>query len=143
MIVLRRADQRHIAVALQQGDKRVEIVLRRYGIQDEIEAVSVLRHLIRIFRDHDFIRAQALAVFDFRRRGGEQHHMRAHRVRNFHAHMAQSAQADDTDFFPRTDVPVAQRRIGGDASAQQRRDARQIQIFRHAQHEVFIDDHRR
>ena len=35
-------------------------------------------------------------------------------------------------------APLAQRRIGGDAGAQQRRDPGRIEIFRHSQHEVLI-----
>ena len=35
-------------------------------------------------------------------------------------------------------APLAQRRIGGNAGAQQRRDSGRIEIFRHSQYEVLI-----
>jgi hypothetical protein len=40
--------------------------------------------------------------------------------------MPQAANADHADFFTRPDVPVAQRRVGRDPGAQQRRDGGQL-----------------
>jgi hypothetical protein len=54
--------------------------------------------------------------------GGEGDHVRAHRMRDLQAHVAQPADADHADLLARPGLPVAQRRIGGDAGAQQRRD---------------------
>ena len=45
----------------------------------------------------------------------------AHRAGEFDAHMAEPAEADDADLLAGPDVPVAQRRIGGDPGAKQRR----------------------
>ncbi len=64
--------------------------------------------------------------------------MRAHRLRQFDAHVPQPTEADDADLFAWPRAPLAQRRIGGDAGAQQRRDPGRIEVFRHAQHEVLI-----
>ena len=59
---------------------------------------------------------------------------------NFTPMWPKSAEADDADLLPFADFPVAQRRIGGDAGAQQRRGAGGIQLVGHAQHEGFVDD---
>ena len=48
----------------------------------------------------------------------------AHRRRQLDRHMAEAAHADHADAAARTDVPGAQRRVGGDAGAQQRRGLR-------------------
>ena len=44
----RRTNQRHGAIALQQGGKIVEIMWRSYCIQNEIETLQMSRHLIGI-----------------------------------------------------------------------------------------------
>ena len=55
--------------------------------------------------------------------------------------MAETAQADDADFLAGADLPVAQRRISGDARAQQRRDGGKIAlVMRHLEHEFLPDD---
>ncbi len=52
---------------------------------------------------------------------GEQGHLRAHRLGELDPHMAEAAQAHHRHLVPWADLPVAQRRVGGDARAQQRR----------------------
>src|SRR4051812_19661624 len=52
--------------------------------------------------------------------------MRAQGMRELHAHMTQSANTDDAHFFAGAGAPMAKRRPGGDAGAQQRRHRRQI-----------------
>ena len=56
----------------------------------------------------------------------KRHHVRAHGMRQLDAHVAQAADADHADRVPRSHLPVAQRRVGGDARAQQRRDGGQL-----------------
>ena len=43
-------------------------------------------------------------------------------------------------FFPGTDVPVAQWRIGGDAGAEQRSDGGEVEVGRDGVGEAFVDD---
>jgi hypothetical protein len=49
------------------------------------------------------------------------------------------AKAYDTDFLPRPDLPVAQRGIGGNPSAQQWRRGGGIKAFRYAQNEPLVN----
>lgn len=57
--------------------------------------------------------------------------------------MPQATEAHDADLLAGADLPVAQRRVGRDARADQRRRARRIEPARQAQHEMFLDDDRR
>jgi len=54
----------------------------------------------------------------------------------FYAHVAEPAEPGDTDLLARADPPMAQRRIGGDASAEQRRHAGQIELVGNPQNEA-------
>src|SRR5690606_26038275 len=78
------------------------------------------------------------AILHLARRGREQHDVRTERTGEFHAHVAEPAEADDTDLLTGPDVPVAERRIGGDAGAQQRRGGGQIDILAHPQREGLV-----
>ena len=84
----------------------------------------VLLHLRVVLRHHHFVRAEALPVRDLARRGREEHDVGAEGVGELHAHVAQPAEADDADLLAFADLPVAQRRVRGDAGAQQRRRRR-------------------
>ncbi len=57
---------------------------------------------------------------------GEEHHVRAHRRRQLHAHVAEAAEAHDAHLAAGAHLPLAQRRVGGDARAEQRRHGRQL-----------------
>ena len=62
--------------------------------------------------------------------------MCAHRVGELHRHVAEPAEADDADLLARSRLPVAQRRIGGDAGAQERRCRGGVEIARHLEREA-------
>jgi hypothetical protein len=51
--VLRRAHQRQREIALEQDGERVQVVLGRHGVEDEVERVLVSGHRLRSFQDHD------------------------------------------------------------------------------------------
>jgi hypothetical protein len=133
-----RANLGQGSVPFQQREVGIDVVLRRNGVENEMEAVEVFFHLVLIAGDNDLVRAELQGILRFARRSGEQHHMSAKCVRKFHPHVTQAAQADNSDFFSFADFPMAQRGIGGDAGAQERRRRRQIHIPRNAQHKCFI-----
>ena len=66
--------------------------------------------------------------------------MRAKRAGKLYAHVSEAAETDDADFFTGADFPMTQRRIRGDAGAQQGRDASETEVLRESENEVFIDD---
>ena len=134
----RCADQCHGAIEFQQHQKGVQIVRRRHGVEDEIEAAGMRGHFVRVFGHHNFLGPQPQRVVALAGRCGEQHHVRAHRGGNFHAHVAKAAQTHDADLVARADIPLAQGRIGRDAGTQQRRHGSQLgRIMRDTQHERF------
>ena len=73
-------------------------------------------------------------------RGREDDDVRSERVRELHAHVAESAETDDADFLALGDAPVAHRRVGGDSGAEQRRGSGEVEVGRNAQDESLVDD---
>ena len=61
--LLRRADEGDVAVAAEQVDVGVDVVIGGDGVEDEVEAAGVLPHLVGVARDDDFVRAEAERVF--------------------------------------------------------------------------------
>jgi hypothetical protein len=55
----------------------------------------VLRHLVGVARDDDFMRPEPDRILAFRGRGGENDHLRAERAGELHAHVTESAEAND------------------------------------------------
>ena len=136
----RNANLRERAVASQQDEVGVDVVLRGHGIKYEMETVKLFLHLVFVFGIDDFIRAEPQGVFDLVRRGGEDDDVRAKSFRQFYAHVAKAAESHDADFLAFGNFVVAQWRISGDAGAKQRGGGGGIQMLRDAQHKRFIHD---
>ena len=66
--------------------------------------------------------------------------MRAEGVGELEGHVAEAAETDDADLFAGADAPVAQRRVGGDAGAEQRRGCRRGRAGREGVDEVLGRD---
>ncbi len=66
--------------------------------------------------------------------------MRAEGVGEFEAHVAESAEADDADFFSGADVPVAERGVGGDSGAEERGDGGEVEVGGDGVCEALVDD---
>ena len=66
--------------------------------------------------------------------------MRAEGVGEFYAHVAETAESHDADLLSVAHLPMAQRRIGGDAGTEQGSRGGQIQMLWHAQREGLIHD---
>ncbi len=110
------------------------------GVEDEVEAASVLRHFVGVGGDHHFVRAQPEGVLLLARRSGENHHVSAESASELHGHVSEPAQSHDAGLLPCPDVPVPQRRPGCDARAEQRRGGGRIQISGNAQDEILVHD---
>ena len=83
----------------EQVDVGVDVVLGGDGVEDEVEAAGVLRHLVGVLGDDDLVGAEAQRVVLLAGRGGEDDDVRAERVRELDAHVAESAEADDADLL--------------------------------------------
>src|SRR6267378_2356814 len=53
--LLRRAHHGKVAIAAQQIDVRIDVVIGGDSIENEVKAAGVLLHLVRILRDDDLI----------------------------------------------------------------------------------------
>ena len=118
-----------VASRLSRFTNASRVMRRGSGVEDEVETVDVRRHLLLVLRYHHFGGAEAQGIFPLVRRGGEQHDLRAHGIGDLHRHMAESAKADHADLLSRADLPLAQRRVGGDAGTEQRRDRGQLSVW--------------
>ena len=83
---------------------------------------------------------QSLSIRFFLQRLAQDGHFRAHRVREFHAHMTEAAESYDRDFLPGPYVPMPQRGVKRDTGAEQRRAGVERQIVGNAQNIILIDD---
>ena len=136
----RHADQRHRAVALEQAEELVEIMGGGDRVQDEVEAVGMLGHLVGVLGHDQLLGTEPPGVVALVRRSGEDIDLRPHRRGDLYAHMAEPAEPDDADLLAGADLPVLERRVGGDPGAQQRRDRGKILfVMADLQHEALID----
>ncbi len=138
--LVRQPYQCHVPVTLEQIKENIQIMRRGNRVQDKVETISLGRHGVRVFRQNHLVGPQAQSVVSLVGRRGEQHHMGAKGMRKLQRHMPQAAQPHDADLLALADLPTPQRRIGGDARAQQGRDRRQIQLWRDTQSVGLIDD---
>src|SRR6185312_1017916 len=95
------------AITLEQLEIGIDVVRSRDRVEDEVKAVELTIHLVLVFRNHNFICAQALCVFFLVGRCGEQHNFRSHGVSQLEAHVAEAAQADYAHSLPFADFPMA------------------------------------
>src|ERR1700676_3445850 len=136
--LLRRANQGHGAVELQQTQIRVQVVLRRDRVEDKVEAARMFFHLGVVLRNHHLVSSETQSVGGFAWGRGEQHDVSAEGMGKFYAHMPQPAKADNADLLSLPDFPVAQRRIRGDAGTKKRRGAGGVELIAHTQHIGFV-----
>ena len=64
------------------------------------------------------------------------------RHRQFHSHVTEAAEADDTDALAGFNLPVANGRECGDACAEQRSHGREIDSRRYADNKMLLDHYR-
>jgi hypothetical protein len=138
--VRRNPDQDQRAVELQEVEVGIDVVIGGDRVEDEVEAPGVFGHGVGVLGDDDLIGAQSLAVGDLALRGGEENRVRAKGVGELDAHVAQAAQADDTDSLSLGHVPLAERGVRGNAGAQERRCAGRVKRRRHLEGEGLVDD---
>ncbi len=104
-----RPDQHHRRVPLEQRQVRVHVVRIGDGVEQEIEAIGLLGHRRRIFRDQHLIRAEPDGILALGRRGGDHDHLGAESLGKLHPHVAQAAEADDAHPLAFIHLPVPQR----------------------------------
>ena len=134
-----QADVHQRAVEFQRRDVGVDVVRIGNGVDDELKLVRHALHLRGIGGNYHVVRAEAFGVCRFTGAAREEGDFCAEGVSEFYRHMAEAAETDDRDFAAFADVPVAQRRPGSDAGAEDGRHGFGIEVFRHFQHEGVAD----
>ena len=137
---LGQADQGDGAVLLEQREVGLECVWRGSCIEDEVEGAGVFLHRGFVGREDDLVGAELDGVVFLLERGGELHGVRAEGMRELESHVAEAAEADDADFLAGADLPMAQRRVGGDAGAEQRRNGGEVEVGGNGMGEALVDD---
>ena len=84
--------------------------------------------------------AEAQAVLLLLQRLRQHGDLGAERVGDLDGHVAQAAEADDGDLLAGAGAPLAQRRVGGDAGAQQRRGGGRVDAVGDGEDVVGVDD---
>jgi hypothetical protein len=74
-------------------------VLGRDGVENEVESVCVLAHLIGISRNNDLVCAEAKRVFCFVRRSGKHYGIGAERMSKLYRHMTYPAKTYHTNLL--------------------------------------------
>jgi len=101
--------------------RRIEGLKVQVARRAQVQPARELCHLCPVGRDADLVCAETQGILCLAGRSREKHDARAQRVRDLDAHVAESAEARDADGLAWSGLPVAQRGIGRDARAQQRR----------------------
>lgn len=91
----RNADEHQITIDLQEVEIGVPVDLGGDRADDQVEAAGELRECLRILRRVVVIRPELKPVLLLRKCLAEHRDLRAHRMGELHAHMAETAQADD------------------------------------------------
>ena len=102
------------------------------AVQDEVERAGVLGHRGGVGRDDDFMGTESEAIGDLGGGGCEEHDVGTEGTGDLDAHVAEAAEADDTDLLARADLPVAERGIGRNTGAEQRGGGGEIHALRDA-----------
>lgn len=136
----RGADVDERAVDREQADVLRHVELRGDRVDDQVERAGELGERGVVARREVAVGSEAEAVLLLGERLREHGDLGAHGVRDLHGHVAEAAHADDGDLRAGARVPVAERRVGGDAGAEQRRDLLDVEGLGDAEHEVLVDD---
>ena len=103
--LFRRADESNFSLGRgEQLEIRIDVVIGGDAVEDELEGPGALFHLFLVSGKNYLVSPQSQRVLTLVLGRGENHDMCAHRLCEFHAHVTESAQADDAHFFARPDL---------------------------------------
>ncbi len=134
------ADQDQGPVPLEDLQVGVEVVGRGDRVEDKVEAAPNASIAAGSVETTTSSAPRARASASLSGEVVERHHLGPQRAGQLDADVPEPAEADDADPGAGPDAVVAQRRVGGDAGAQQRRRRRQVDLGTDLQREVLVDD---
>ena len=97
-------------------------MLGRHRVDDEVERARQRLKVRRLRAEHEGTGPEFLGVAFLAGRSAEDRDVRAHRPRDLHRHVAETADPDHTHAASLADLVSLEGRIGGDACTQERRD---------------------
>ena len=136
----RGADVDQRAVDGEQAEVGVDVDAGADGVDDEVEPAGELLEGVGVGRGVVVVRAEAQPVLLLLQRLREHGDLGAEGVGDLDGHVAQPAEADDGDLLAGAGAPAAQRGVGGDAGAQQRRGGGRVEAVGDGEDEVGVDD---
>src|SRR3954464_14398044 len=137
----RRADIDERPVGLEQAEEAADVDARAHRVHDEVEAPGELVEGGVIAGGVVRVGTERQAVLLLAQRLRQHRDVGAHRMGELDRHVPQAPEADDGDVLAGTGVPVAQRRVGRDARAEERGGDVEFQPLRDVENEVLVDDH--
>src|ERR1700744_5934949 len=93
-------------IAAKQVEIRIDVVVRRDGVEDEVKTESMPGHFVGVGSDDNYTPATTQRVFFLIGRGCEENGVGAESVGEFHSHVAQPTKPNDADFLPLGDTPM-------------------------------------
>src|ERR1035441_6523871 len=120
-------------------DVSVYVVVGRDSVENEVEAASVLLHLVRMLRNDDLVRAEAESVILLIWRSREDYNVRSERMGNLSAHMTEPTETDHANLLALADAPVAHGRVSRDSSAKQGSGSGEVKVRGDAESEPLVD----
>ena len=112
-------------------------------VQDEVERSCKRVKRARLLRIDELLGAEPSCSFLLAGRGAEHGDVGTHRVCQLDSHVADTAQAHDRDLVAWLASELAQRRVRGDARAQEWCGASGVQPLRDSKQVALVDDHPR
>src|SRR3954468_18414172 len=136
----RRADDHHRSARPEHAEVLVVVVRRGDGIDDDVELAREFLERRLVARALEVGSAEPTRVGLLGLRRAEHRHLRAHRRGQLDAHVAEPAEADDADLVTFLHAGLLQRRVRGDAGAEQRRGGGGVEPWRDAERIALVDD---
>src|SRR5207302_9714486 len=97
-------------------------------VEDEIKPIGEGVEVLWVQRYDKVMRSKAARILFFRFGCAENGDLSAHCGSQLDCHVTQSAQPDDSDSLPRTDLEMPERRVRGDPGAEQGGDVGKRQL---------------
>ena len=134
-----QTDEAHHAVEGEHPKVGVVVVVGGDGVEDEVEPLGVLRECRGIVGGDEVIGTEAKGVVLFICGVGNYGDFGSHRVGEFDSHVTKTAEANDTDFHARADLPMSERGISRDSGAEERGGGFERDSSRNGDNVVLVD----
>ena len=137
--VLGSADKHHGAITLQEVDVLVKADVSRDSVDNKVEGTLERLESLGIRGSECLGGTEALHVIDLGEGLGKRNDVGTHLGSDLDGHVTETTATDNSDALARATLPVSQRRVNGDTSAQERSSLSERKAVRNAKDEVLVD----